>query len=149
MIVSAMGVAAGADDSTQEFVIQTVAERRVQANGGIEYAPADQLRVGDEIFYTLRVRNAGNSAVQNAVIVKAMPHNTRYVQNSATGPGAVVEFSVDGGKSFARPEQLTVRASENAIRNATEDDYTHIRWRLHHPLASGATALLRFRAVFK
>jgi uncharacterized repeat protein (TIGR01451 family) len=148
VLVGIAAITANAEESTSGFAIQTVAESRVQAGGTIEYVPAEQLHVGDEIFYTLRVRNTGGNA-QEAVVVKAIPRNTRYVQNSATGPAAIVEFSVDGGKSFAGAEQLTIRTTGSVVRNATEDDYTHIRWRLRHSLAAGATALLRFRAVFK
>jgi hypothetical protein len=35
------------------------------------------------------------------------------------------------------------------VRKATSDDYTHLRWQLRYPLAAGATALLRFRGVFR
>jgi uncharacterized repeat protein (TIGR01451 family) len=137
-----------AADSTPGLSIATQAERRVQINGAIEYVPADQLHVGDEIFYTLRVRNSDNTA-RETIIVKPIPRNTRYVPNSATGPGVVVDFSVDGGVTFAPAEQLLAHAAGNVTRPATVDDYTHIRWRLRHPLASGATALLRFRAVLR
>jgi uncharacterized repeat protein (TIGR01451 family) len=131
------------------LVIETLAERRVQAGGASEYVRANELRIGDEIFYTLRVRNASNNAIQEAVVVKSMPRNTRYVEDSATGPGAVIDFSVDGGATFAANDQLTVRTVGGGTRPATTDDYTDIRWRLRHPLAAGATALLRFRAIFK
>jgi len=136
-------------ESTAGLLVETVAERRVQQSGNVEYVRADKLRVGDEIFYTLRIRNASANPLPDAVVVKAIPRNTRYVGNTATGPAAVIDFSVDGGSVFGIPEQLSVRAAGGVARAATPDDYTHIRWRLRHPLAAGATALLRFRAVFQ
>jgi hypothetical protein len=46
-----------------------------------------------------------------------------------------VEYSSDGGTTFdAKP---------------AGGPFTHVRWSLSEPLPSGATALLRFRAVFR
>jgi uncharacterized repeat protein (TIGR01451 family) len=147
--VAALSTQALGMTSTSGLSVETIAERRVQLNGGVEYMAAEQLRVGDEIFYTVRVRNMTGSAVQDASVVKGVPRNTRYIVNSATGPAAAVDFSVDGGTTFASPEQLVVPLPGGGVRPATPDDYTHIRWRLRHPLAGGAIALLRFRAIFR
>jgi len=146
---SAVAPRALAADSTPGLVVETVAERRVQSNGGVAFVRAERLHVGDEIFYTLRVHNASNNSLPQAVIIKAIPRNTHYVANSAAGPATLVDFSVDGGLMFGGPEQLSVRTANGAARAALTDDYTHIRWRLRHPLATGATALLRFRTVFQ
>ena len=129
--------------------IETVAERRVQVGSAIEFMRADQLHAGDEIFYTLRVRNNTNSMLQEPVIVKAVPRNTQYVAETASGPATAVDYSVDGGRTFATPDQLFVRVESGTLRPASVTDYTHIRWRMRHPLAPGATALLRFRAIFR
>jgi uncharacterized repeat protein (TIGR01451 family) len=139
---------ARADESTSGLSIETYAESRDQSAGN-GFVPADRLRIGEEIFYTLRVQNTSENAIQDAVIVKAMPRNTRYVADSAVGPAARITFSVNGGKSFASPDQLTVTTADGTTRAATTDDYTHIRWQLRHSLAPGATALLRFRGAFK
>jgi uncharacterized repeat protein (TIGR01451 family) len=135
--------------STPGLTLETVAERRVQLNGSIQYVAAQQLSVGDEIFYTVRVRNLTGSPLTEPTIVKAVPRNTRYIANSATGPAATVDFSADGGATFAPSDQLVVPLPGGGVRAATSADYTHIRWRLRHPLAGGAVALLRFRAVFR
>jgi uncharacterized repeat protein (TIGR01451 family) len=140
------GRAAGA--STPNLTVETLAERRVSVNGSIEYASADQLKMGEEIFYTVRVRNVNNASVVDPVVIKSIPRNTRYVANSATGPASLIDFSVDGGVTFAAPEQLFVETLAGVRRPAQLEDYTTIRWRLRHPLAAGATALLRFRATF-
>jgi len=65
------------------------------------------------------------------------------------GAGADVSFSVDGGRTFERPENLWVVPVGEAPRLATAADYTHIRWRLKHALQAKAMALARFRAVVK
>jgi uncharacterized repeat protein (TIGR01451 family) len=150
--------ASGAEPSTlfdaaaSPLRITAVAERRVMVpttNGelAIRYVPATEVSVGEEVHYTLRVLNTSNMPITQAMIVRALPHNTRYIPASATGPGADLSFSVDGGATFAAAQELKVNTYLGP-RRATTDDYTHIRWQLRHPLAPGATALLRFRAEF-
>jgi uncharacterized repeat protein (TIGR01451 family) len=114
------------------------------------WVPAERLNAGDEIHYTLRVRNPGKQAVDSVVVTKRLPFGVRYLRGSATGPAAEVQFSVDGGDTFATPETLA-RASGGAKkgqRKPLESEYTHVRWVLRKPLGPASTALLRFRATF-
>ena len=114
------------------------------------WVPAERLNAGDEIHYTLRVRNPGKQAVDSIVVTKRLPFGVRYLRGSATGPAAEVQFSVDGGDSFATPEMLARAASggKKGQRKPLENDYTHVRWVLRKPLGPASTALLRFRATF-
>jgi len=111
---------------------------------------ADRLNAGDEIHYTVRVRNPGKEAVADIVVTKRLPFGVRYLRNSATGPAAEVQFSIDGGKTFATPDALqrAVGGGKKTPRKALDDQYTHVRWVLRKPLGPSSTALLRFRAKF-
>jgi uncharacterized repeat protein (TIGR01451 family) len=124
--------------------------------------PATVLRQGQEIFYTVRIRNSAATALRDVEVTQQIPQNTAYVPYSAGGPNTQVSVSADGGQTFAAEGQLTmVDQSASALmqaasfdrealtRPATAQDYTHIRWRLRYPLAPGAVALARFRAVFQ
>lgn len=147
----AVQAAAGFDSPLE---VDAIAEQRLVEPGrdGIDvvrYVLAAQVRLGEHVHYTLRVRNTSSSPVERAVIVRALPSNTRYIAPSAVGPGAEVTFSADGGASFATANELRVSSYLGPPRRATADDYTHIRWSLRRPLAPGATALLRFRAEFR
>jgi len=147
-------IAANAQDtsSTAGLVIETVAERRMLPTdeaATVRFVAADQLNIGDEIFYTVRVRNASNVTIEDVVVIRAVPRNTEYVADSAMGPAAIIGYSIDGGGTFAGSDQLEVTTPSGATRRASPSDYTHLRWQLRHPLAAGATALLRFRSVFK
>lgn len=140
---------ASAEDSSVGLSVETIAESRRGESSAFEYVPADRIRIGEQVFYTLRVRNDSGAAMEDAVVIKALPRNTRYVADSAAGPGAIVTFSVDGAKTFASAETAVVINPDGSTRPAVSNDYTHIRWKLRHPLAAGATALIRFRGVFK
>ena len=114
------------------------------------WVPAERLNTGDEIHYTLRVRNPGKQPVDTIVVTKRLPFGVRYLRGSAAGPAAEVQFSVDGGDTFATPEMLARAASggTKGQRKPLESDYTHVRWVLRKPLGPASTALLRFRATF-
>jgi uncharacterized repeat protein (TIGR01451 family) len=114
------------------------------------WIPAERLNAGDEVHYTVRVRNPGKLAVDTVVVTKRLPFGVRYLRGSATGPAAEVQFSTDGGKTFATPEALARAAGggKKGQRKPLENDYTHVRWMLRKPLGPASTALLRFRATF-
>jgi uncharacterized repeat protein (TIGR01451 family) len=114
------------------------------------WIPAERLNAGDEIHYTVRVRNPGKQPVDAVVVTKRLPFGVRYLRGSATGPAAEVQFSLDGGKTFATPDALARAAGDGkkGPRKSLENEYTHVRWVLSKPLGPASTALLRFRATF-
>lgn len=114
-----------------------------------ELVPADRVVPGDEVFYTLEIRNTGSRPLPPPTVDFAIPEHMRYIANSAVGAGAEVSYSIDGGRTFDRPENLLVAAGGGDRHTATVAEYTHIRWRLRHVLKSKAVALARFRAVVK
>lgn len=122
-------------------------------SGGQEtrrWVAADRLNAGDEIHYTVRVRNPGKQPVADIVVTKRLPFGVHYLRNSAAGPATEVQFSIDGGKTFATPDALQRAAGggKQTPRKALDDQYTHVRWVLRKPLGPASTALLRFRAKF-
>lgn len=114
-----------------------------------EFREADDIAQGEVVYYTLRVRNPGDRAAHDVIVTKPVPANTTYLAGSATGPGATVTLSIDGGLTFEPPERLVIDDAEGGRRPAPPERYTHIRWQLRHPLAPGAVAFVRFRAVFR
>jgi uncharacterized repeat protein (TIGR01451 family) len=112
-----------------------------------QYVPADRIRAGDQVYYTIRVTNPGREAVRDIVVTKRLPFGMQYVRGSAVGPATIVYFSVDSGESFAAAADLSVAIAGQPSRRAGPADYTHVRWVLQRPLPPRATALLRFRAT--
>lgn len=112
-------------------------EARQRPDGSVEkrFVEAQSLKAGEQVFYTIRVTNPGKTAVDDVVVTKRMPMGVDYVRGSAVGPACDVEFSMDGGNTFTA-----------APKGA---EFTHVRWTCERPLSAGATALLRFRAIFR
>ncbi len=144
---------AGARASSAAIALRAIAEVevRVSFNGRetTRLVPADRVVPGDEIFYTLEIRNTGSATVPAPSVVYPVPEHTRYVADSAIGPGAEVSYSIDGGRSFDEPENLEVAGPAGAPRAAAAADYTHIRWQFKHGLKGKSMAFARFRAVVK
>jgi uncharacterized repeat protein (TIGR01451 family) len=132
-------------DSARPAALEVKATAAVRQDHAL--VPADRVVPGDEVFYTLEIRNTGSRPLPPPTVDFAIPEHMRYIANSAVGAGAEVSYSVDGGRTFDRPENLSVVPPGGDARPATATDYTHIRWRLKHVLQGKAMALARFRAV--
>jgi uncharacterized repeat protein (TIGR01451 family) len=109
------------------------------------FVPATLLSQGQVIYYTVRIQNPSPAYMSDVSVTQRIPANTAYIPGSAAAPAAEVAFSVDGAQSFVREADLNLKSEGGAA----PERYTHIRWTLRHPLAPGAVALARFRAVFR
>jgi len=134
-------------DAHRPATLEVKATAAVRQDHGL--VPADRVVPGDEVFYTLEIKNTGSTPLPPPTVDFAIPEHVRYIANSAVGAGVEVSYSIDGGHTFDRPENLKVAAGGGDLRTATAAEYTHIRWRLKHVLKSKAMALARFRAVVK
>jgi uncharacterized repeat protein (TIGR01451 family) len=145
--------AASGQATSNGIVIKTVAEVETRAiRGGREFVrliPANRVVPGDEVVYTLEIRNTGPTSVPEPTVTNPIPGHMMYVADSATGPGAEVSYSIDGGHSFDQPENLRMAGTDGHFHRAKPTDYTHIRWKLKNPLKSNSVAFARFRAVVK
>jgi len=145
--------AASGQATSQALVIKAVAEVETRAAQDgrdiVKLAPANRVVPGDQVIYTLEIRNPGRTAVRDPIVTYAVPSHMMYVADSATGPGAEVRYSVDDGHFFDRPENLRVSDADGHSRPAKPGDYTHIRWKLRNTLKSKSVAFARFRAVVK
>src|ERR1700736_1030894 len=111
--------AASGQATSQALVIKAVAEvetRAVQDGREIvKLAPANRVVPGDQVIYTLEIRNTGPAAVHAPTITYPIPAYMAYVADSATGPGAEVNYSFDGGHVFDRPENLSMVGADGRI----------------------------------
>ncbi len=150
---SLLTAVAAAQPVSDTIAIRAIAEveTTISLNGreALKLIPADRVVPGDQVVYTLEIRNTAAKAVPAPSVPFAIPDHMRYVADSAAGPGAEVSYSVDGGHTYDRPENLKVAGPKGQMRAATAADYTHIRWQLKHSLKGNSVAFARFRAVVK
>jgi uncharacterized repeat protein (TIGR01451 family) len=93
---------------------------------------AQTIEPGEEIVYTIRYTNRGDLEATNVDVKNPVPSNTVYVGGSATGKGADITFSADGGKNFGKASSVTYQVTEangkQSTRKASPENYTNIRW---------------------
>src|SRR4051812_46594206 len=80
-------VSSAASPMPDGLEISLVAEVRqeVELSPGrrvVRLMPAQVLRQGQEIFYTVRIRNTSATPAPNVEVVQRIPQNTSYVSNS-------------------------------------------------------------------
>jgi uncharacterized repeat protein (TIGR01451 family) len=150
LFLASIAMAQGAPDLIS---IKTVAEveSKTTERGRevVKLIPADRVVPGDRVIYTLEVRNTGAAAVAAPTVTHPVPEHMLYIADTAVGPGAEVSYSVDGGRSFDRAENLKVPGADGRMRPAVAADYTDIRWQLRNSLKANSTAFMRFRALVK
>lgn len=131
-------------------VTTTVQKEEVSVNPAGEtetrLVAAETVVPGEKVIYTITFRNVSEEAAENVVITNPISGELTYVDGSAFGPGSEIEFSVDGGKTFAAAGDLTV-AENGQVRPAVPGDYTHIRWVMQNEIAAGKQGMARFAAV--
>lgn len=103
---------------------------------------------GDIVIFTTEYRNIGSRPAENVAITNPVPEHVVYVDKSAGGRGARIDFSVDGGKGYAAAEKLVVTEAGKK-RKAGAQDYTHIRWTLTKPVPPGGKGSVSFKAKIK
>lgn len=99
---------------------------------------------GEDVIYTISYTNLGAEPADNVVITNPVPGHMVYLPGSADGSNTTIEFSLDG-VSFDSPENLRI-TTEMGPKQATADDYTHVRWVVMAPLESGAGGEVSYRA---
>ena len=107
---------------------------------------ANTIVPGERVVYTITFRNISDQSADNVVITNPIDSNLTYVDGSAIGPGTVIEFSVDGGKSWGSPDALQV-SEGGRTRRAEAKDFTHVRWTVQNDVAAGALGVVSFTAV--
>jgi hypothetical protein len=153
LATAAAGQGAAAAPPDKKISVKAIAEVAVKISEGgrqtVHLQPADRVVPGDEVIYTLEIRNTTAMVRPPPTVDYPIPEHMRYVADSAVGAGALVGYSIDGGRTFGRPEELFVTGEDGKKRPAAAEDYTHIRWQLKHILKGNSVAFARFRAIVK
>ncbi len=100
---------------------------------------------GEQFILTIKFTNVAGATTDGVRITSAIPDGMTYVPGTATGPGGLVLFSTDGGRTFETEHELALRAAVTSPRPAEPTRYTHVRWVLEAPLEAGTTGFVRLR----
>lgn len=157
LFVVLLPLAAGAQQKEKGSIeLKSISEVEVAsktAEGAVVVKRVDTARAkvvpGDIVVFTTEYRNVGTKPAEKVVVTNPVPRHTAYVDGSAEGKGTTIDFSVDGGKSYAAPDKLTVKDAQGKARKAGPADYTHIRWTLTKPLAPRGEGSVSFKAKIK
>ncbi len=109
----------------------------------IEWVKPDSITPSDKVGYRIIVENKGDKSADDIVLNNPVPANTIYVDGSARGANSSIVFSVDGGKTFAKPEQLFIQKDGKKLL-ATAKDYSNVRWILNKSIKAGAKASVQY-----
>jgi uncharacterized repeat protein (TIGR01451 family) len=104
---------------------------------------------GDVLQYQLRFTNQRQGDARGVVFTNPVPTGLRYVDGSAGADrqDVAVEYSADGGKTFAATPMVTeVVDGKRVQKPASPAQYTHVRWTVRGSIAPGATVTAEFRA---
>ena len=104
---------------------------------------------GDHVIYTIEYSNIGSEPADSIVINNPIPENMYYIAGTAGGMNAEIIFSIDGGASYNKPENLKIIDEDGNERPATARDYTHIQWSLATAIIPGGTGSVYYRAELK
>lgn len=151
-IFAMMSTMAYADEQGHLNVTTTVKkEVIVETEDGkaeTQLVEAESVIPGETVVYTITFANVGDEPAENVVITNPISASLTYVAGSATNDEMRVEFSIDGGQTFAPASEL--KLVDNGIeRPATTKDYTHVRWVMQSELAAGGEGRASFAAVLE
>jgi uncharacterized repeat protein (TIGR01451 family) len=126
-----------------------IVETSADGQQTIRRVSANRVVPGTEVIYTITAKNTGNEPADKVVVTNPVPAQTRYVDGSAAGANTDITFSIDGGKAWGPAGTLTVVGPDGESRDATADDYTHVRWTLKSNLAPSQQLPVWYRAQVK
>ena len=152
VLIAALNLSAQAEDAAEGHLnVQTIVQKeQVTVNDAGEsetsLVPAETVVPGEKVVYTITFRNISEEPAGDVVITNPIAKDLTFVDGSAFGPGAELQFSVDGGTTFTARDEITI-TEDGVTRAAGAEDFTHIRWVMQQELAVGAQGVTRFAAV--
>lgn len=148
VLLSGAAMAANGIQLTNEAQKETIVTKEDGTKEVVLEKP-EKVLPGDTIVYTIFYENQGEDIAEKVMINNPVPESTIYLDGSAAGVGAVIQFSVDNGATFDFPGNLKVKTPDGTERMAGPGDYTGIRWTLGSELAPGGKGSVSFKVKIK
>jgi hypothetical protein len=93
----------------------------------------------------VKYKNTGAAPATDVVITNPIPNAIQFQETL----DRTEQVSVDGGKNWARLENLRIALKNGDSRPASPSDVTHIRWVILEDITNGDEGKLTFRGVVK
>lgn len=148
----ALAAQAAPQSGVELHTAATQEKTTVAADGSkhTEMVPAARVLPGTEVTYTITYHNTDKKPADSVVVNDPVPAHMDYVDGSAQGANTVIEYSVDGGKTWAGSlDKLSVKNADGTTRTAMAKDCTNLRWTVKGSVAGGASGTVSFRAVLQ
>lgn len=143
-----MGASAGALTATQK-VEKEITVQQSDGTSETQLVSAAEVTPGEKIVYTVAFTNDSAEPATDIVLAMPVPVDVRFLEGTADKDGAIVQYSVDGGETFAERSALVLPAVGGGTRAASSDNITHIQWRIAGPVPVGASDKISFKARLK
>jgi len=110
--------------------------------------PVNEVQKGDTLVYINKIVSKSKVVKKNIVVENPIPAGTVYLRGSASCEGSCeILFSIDGGKSFKKGENLYV-VYDSKRRVALGSEYTDVKYIFKSILPLSQTRMA-FKAVVK
>jgi hypothetical protein len=134
--------------TAEQTVEREVLVRNADGSETYKREKADMVTPGERIVYSLNYYNDLDKPAENIVLVMPVPGEVKLMDGSAEQDGVGTTYSVDGGKTFAKRDELQVEAADKSMRLAQAEDITHIRW-VVAAVNPGETGSLVYKGLLK
>jgi uncharacterized repeat protein (TIGR01451 family) len=129
--------------SSQIFVEKQ--QKRADGTYATKLVAPELVVPGDQLVFVVRYRNVGAEPATGFTVTNPLP---KAVAFSGTADGTEI-VSVDGGKSWGKLSQLSVKQADGKVRPALMTDVTHLKWNMNQTLTAGAEGKLIFRGIVR
>jgi len=112
---------------------------------------AGMVKPGEVINWTIDSDNEGNGAARDYKAVGQIPVGTSFVTGSAVSQGALVTYSIDGGKTFSAQPTVEVKQADGSTKRvpALVSSYTQLRYEWSSPLEAGQKLFASYQVLVK
>jgi uncharacterized repeat protein (TIGR01451 family) len=120
-------------------------QKRADGTMAVTLVAPTMIVPGDQLVFVVRYKNAGAQPANGFSVTNPIP---RAIAFSGTSDGNEI-VSIDGGKSWGKLSQLSIKKADGTVRPALMTDVTHLKWNMHQTLTAGAEGKLIFRGVVR
>jgi uncharacterized repeat protein (TIGR01451 family) len=149
-LVAATAAHAQAPAQGQPSLAVVAENRTAQAAAARGARRADTtVHAGDVLRYRLTFTNSAPRAIRNVALANPVPGGLQFVAGSARASrsDARAEYSLDGGKTWARQPMETVTVDGREVERAVAPErYTAVRWVVDGAVAPAAVVTAEFEA---